>query len=97
MSNLQGEYIMQYITTKYLSPTNTKGGRIKASTSYGNESLTIAYDHSLDVEQAHAKAAMMLADKLDWQGEYACGGNDSGYVFALIGHCNVYSTQEVTA
>jgi hypothetical protein len=88
---------MQYITTKYLQPTNTKGGRIKASTSYGNESLVIAYDHSLDVEQAHASAAMQLASKLDWQGEYAAGGNESGYVFALIGHSNVYSTEEVTA
>jgi len=88
---------MQYITTKYLQPTDTKGGRIKASISYGNDSLTIAYDHSLDCEQAHAKAAMLLADKLDWKGEYAAGGNESGYVFALIGHANVYSTEEVTA
>ena len=88
---------MQYITTKYLQPTDTKGGRIKASTSYANESLTIAYDHSLDTEQAHAKAAMQLAAKLEWNGEYAAGGNQSGYVFAFISHSNVYNTEEVTA
>jgi hypothetical protein len=83
---------MQYITTKYLSPTNNKGGRIKASTSYANESLTIAYDYSLDCEQAHAKAAMELARKLEWNGEYAAGGNESGYVFVFCGMSNMYGT-----
>ena len=88
---------MQYITTKYLSPTNTLGGRVKAKASSASQSITISYDHSLDCEQAHAKAAMLLAEKLDWKGEYAAGGNESGYVFALIGHANVYSTEGVTA
>ena len=86
--------IMQYISTKYLSATDTKGSRIKAKASYSNESLTIPYDYSLDCEQAHAKAAMQLATKLEWNGEYASGGNDSGYVFALIGNSNTYSTEE---
>jgi len=85
---------MQYIETKYLRPTNTKGGRIKAKASSASDSLTIPYDYSLDVEQAHAKAAMQLAAKLDWHGEYAAGGNDSGYVFAFIGNSNLYATGE---
>jgi hypothetical protein len=88
---------MQFIQTKYLPATNTKGSRIKATTSFGNDSITIAYDYSLDCEQAHAKAAMELARKLEWNGEYAAGGNDSGYVFAFISHSNIYSTEEVTA
>ena len=85
---------MQYIETKYLRPTNTKCGRIKAKASSACDSLTIPYDHSLDVEQAHAKAAMQLAAKLDWLGEYAAGGNDRGYVFAFIGNSNLYATGE---
>jgi len=85
---------MQYIQTKYLSPTNNHGGRIKAKASAAHESLTIAYDHALDVEQAHAKAAMALAAKLEWNGEYAAGGNETGYVFAFIGNSNLYATGE---
>lgn len=88
---------MQYITTKYLSPTNTLGGRVKAKASSASQSITISYDHSLDCEQAHAKAAMLLANLLDWKGEYASGGNDTGYVFAFIGSSNLYSTDEVSA
>lgn len=88
---------MQYISTKFLGATNTKGSRIKAKASSASESITIAYDYSLDCEQAHAKAAMQLAHKLDWKGEYASGGNDTGYVFAFIGNSNLYSTDEVSA
>jgi hypothetical protein len=84
---------MQYIQTKYLSPTNTKGSRIKAIASFAGDSITIPYDYSLDCEQAHAKAAMELAKKLEWEGEYAAGGNDTGYVFAFIGHSNTYSVE----
>ena len=85
---------MQYIGTKYLPATDTKGGRIKAKASSAPYSITIPYDHSLDVEQAHAKAAMQLAAKLDWRGEYAAGGNDTGYVFAFIGGSNLYTTEK---
>ena len=84
---------MQYIETKYLPPTNNKNGRVKAKASYCNQSITISYDHSLDVEQAHAKAAMMLAKKLAWPGQYAAGGNDRGYVFVFIGSSNIYETE----
>jgi len=83
---------MQYIQTKFLPASNTKGSRIKATTSFGNDSITIAYDYSLDTEQAHAKAAMKLARKLEWNGEYAAGGNDSGYVFVFCGMSNMYGT-----
>ena len=90
---------MQYIETKYLPATNTKGSRIRATTSYGRDEIVIPYDYSLDIEQAHAKAAMQLAKKLDWTGDYAAGGNDTGYVFTIIGKFNTYTAQkeEITA
>jgi hypothetical protein len=42
---------------------------------------------------------MQLAKKLDWTGDYAAGGNDTGYVFTIIGKFNTYTAQkeEVTA
>jgi len=88
---------MQYISTKFLPATDTKGSRIKATCSFSNDSIIRSYDYSLDVEKAHAKVAIELAKKMEWDGEYASGGNDSGYIFAFIGNSNVYSTEEVTA
>jgi hypothetical protein len=88
---------MQYIITKYLKPTNQQGSRIKALTSFEKEAITIPYDYSLDIEQAHAKAAMQLAMKLGWNGEYAAGGNEIGYVFTYLGSSNLYSTDNFEA
>ena len=84
---------MQYIHTKFLAPTNHKGARIKASSSSDGKSIIRSYDYSLDCEQSHGAVAMELARELDWSGEYAAGGNDTGYVFAFIGSSNLYSTE----
>lgn len=55
----------QSIITKKLAPTNTKGTRIKASCDAGN--VTIGYDHSLNCDQNHRKAAKALCAKLGWE------------------------------
>jgi hypothetical protein len=86
---------MQYIQTKYLSPTNTKGSRIKAWTSYGNQSLTISWDYSLNGEANHAKAAMKLAEELNWFGQYVCGGSNDGCVFVMKDRSDTYTACEV--
>lgn len=54
----------QAIETKYLAPTNTRGARIKAAARAG--SVTISYPHELNTDQAHAKAAWALVNKLGW-------------------------------
>lgn len=77
---------MQTIITKYLSPTNQRGSRIKASQSAsylgGPKSITIGWDYALSTEQNHRAAAMAFAAKMDWTGNWACGDNGSaGYVF----------------
>ena len=71
----------QGIETKYFGPSNTKGSRIKASAWAG--SVTVGYDYALDTEDNHANAAMALAQKLGWGGDYVCGGNvkGNGYLF----------------
>jgi len=46
------------IRTRYIGPTDTKGGRIRATN--GARSVTIPYPHELSVEDAHAEAAEKL-------------------------------------
>lgn len=55
---------MQAIQTKYLSATNTKGSRIKATCAAG--SITIDYPHELSGMAVHAAAAKVLVNKLGW-------------------------------
>lgn len=77
--------IVQAIKTKYLSPTNYRGGRIKAKAWGGN--ITIPYPHQMNTDQAHRKAAMALVDKMGWGGLWAQGGSadGSGYYFVCVG------------
>lgn len=77
-------FVTQAIETKYLGPTNTKGGRIKATAWAG--SVTVPYDHALDVQGNHAAAALALRYKMGWQGKFAQGGNakGDGYVFVNV-------------
>lgn len=56
---------MQAIRTVYLCPTNTRGSRIKATAAAG--SLTVDYDHALDVAN-HRVAAEALIAQLGWAG-----------------------------
>lgn len=61
---------MQAIITKYLSPTNSRGSRIKATCYAG--SITIDYPHELSGQTCHRKAAEALVAKLEWN--YAAYG-----------------------
>ncbi len=56
--------IMQAIKTKYLGPTNTRGARIKAECY--SRSLTQPFAYELNEEDRHIKAALALAEKLEW-------------------------------
>lgn len=75
--------IYQAITTKYVGPTNTKGGRIIASTESGIRH-TISYPHELTEEAGHRKAAQELSDKLNWSGKLVAGGMRKGYCFVRL-------------
>lgn len=55
---------MQAIQTRYLSPTNSQGARIKATCAAG--SITIGYPHELSGQAVHRKAAEALVSKLGW-------------------------------
>lgn len=82
----------QSILTKFIPTSNSRGARIKAVQSGWNEkrdckSLTIPYPHELNAEDAHALAASMLAEKLEWHGRFICASlgawSDFSYCFAI--------------
>ena len=56
--------MLQAIITKYIGPTNTRAARIKATCAGG--SLTVSYDHALDLDAQHHAAAIGLCNKLGW-------------------------------
>lgn len=77
----------QAIVTKFLSPTNTRGARIKATAQAG--SVTVGYDYGLNSDDNHKRAAEALAAKFEWRGRWFDGGAPDGcgnvYVWAPFG------------
>jgi hypothetical protein len=78
---------MQAIFTKYITPTNTRGARIKAWCESG--SVTIPYPHEFGSEEAHAMAARTLRLNLKWQNDMVQGvaplaGTNAAYVFVML-------------
>lgn len=76
----------QAIVTKYLSPTNTRGARVKATAQAG--SVTIPWDHALNSEDNHTEAARRLMERYSWHTKNDMRGgaspNGKGYCFVLI-------------
>jgi hypothetical protein len=75
---------MVIIKTKYLSATNTRGSRIKASAN--GFTVTIPYDYALNHEAVHYKAVQALVAKhsLDWDiTNMGYGSDNSGYYFTF--------------
>ena len=64
---------MKAIVTKYVGPTNTKPSRIVAKAE-GVKSVTVSYDHSLNVADNHKAAALALCNRMGWTGDMASGG-----------------------
>ena len=72
----------QSIETRYLSPTNTLGGRIVATTPSGHR-LIHDWDHSLNIEANHYAAAKALQAKLEWEPIKAGGSTKAGFVWLV--------------
>ena len=87
---------MYVITTKYLSPTNSRGARIKATVSHRDISITDAFEYGLSASQAHESVAMRLAMSLDWDDyKFAVGDHGrGGYIFTPITETNVIKAKE---
>ena len=72
---------MQTIITKYLGPTDRLGSRYKATHTGSYTSVTLGADYSINAEANHTEAALALAEKLDWNGDYIGGHTSEGMVF----------------
>ncbi len=75
----------QAIRTKYLSPTDTRGARIKAECAAG--AITVGYRHELSIEANHSQAAEQLQAKFGWDKHCdLIGGSlkDHTYVFVQV-------------
>ena len=72
---------MQSISTKYLAPTNYNPSRVKATHTGNFTSVTISYDDSMSANANHTRVAFMLAEKLNWEGDYIGGNTKDGMVF----------------
>lgn len=69
----------QAITTRYIGPTNVRGSRVKATAEAG--SVTLHWDDSLNSDNNHKAAALELATKFGWKGNWYGGGTADGCVF----------------
>lgn len=77
------------IFTKWLAPTDTKGSRVKAyDAGRGGRSITVHWDHTLNIFDNHARAARALAEKLGWEDDYLAASHERGYIFTRIPKVN---------
>ena len=80
------DYALQAITTKYHGPTNIIGSKISAY--YEGGKIILDWDHSLNPEENHRKAAFQLFEKLGWdkKSELVQGSlpKSSGYCFIMV-------------
>lgn len=75
---------MKAILTKYISPSNTRGARIKAY-DMDNNSATISYPYELSGEDVHRAAACALITKMQWNPKPMVGGEiPGGYAFVFV-------------
>lgn len=76
---------MQTVITKYLPATNTKGSRIKATTSGSVKTFTRSYNHNISAFDNHKNAAAALMHQLGWDYADAIGGDTKdGTVWVFI-------------
>jgi hypothetical protein len=73
---------MQAIRTRYHGPTNTRGSRIIAKCEGG--SVTMPYNHALNLDGNHAAAARLLLQRMGWANQYAGGCFEHDYYWSPI-------------
>lgn len=70
---------LKAIKTKYIGATDHKPSRIVASAEPHNRNrVTLSYDHELDTDGNHSRAALALCDKMLWTNPLARGHLDNG-------------------
>ena len=81
------------VETRYLSPTDTRGSRIKATCKRDSSTIfsaTVPFSHESSILAAHYQAALEVLRKIEAQNEHysftyqAVGGTERGYVFITL-------------
>ncbi len=73
----------QAIVTKYLGPTDYRGGRVSVRTQRGRR--VYGWNHALSPERNHEAAAEQYARDAGWHGRLQGGGlPDGGYCFVFV-------------
>jgi hypothetical protein len=81
---LKGLKKMTIIKTKYLSPTNTRGARIKAMANGFNVSIPYPYQLSHELVHFEAVKALITKHNLDWNiSNMGYGSDNDGYYFTF--------------
>jgi len=79
---------MKAIQTRYLSPTNHRGSRIRAFAEGGCQ-IYADWSYDLSIESNHKKAALLLMNKYSWDQHSKISGSGvlpcGDYVFCLEG------------
>ncbi len=72
---------MQAIRTRYHGPTNSRGSRIIAKCGAG--SVTMPYNHALNLDGNHAAAARLMLERMGWTGIYNGGQFEHDYYWVV--------------
>jgi hypothetical protein len=73
----------QAIVTKYLGPTNHRGGRVKATADYG--SAIVEWNHELNSFENHQAAVEAFCNKFGFPTYgYVAGSFDKGYAWVRV-------------
>lgn len=83
----------QAIVTKYLPPTNTKPGRIRATCAA--KSITWEWADNLDTTANHREAIRALLLKLGWGGKWFMGCLPSGG-YVAVNHGGFHGSPSVS-
>lgn len=74
---------MKAIKTKYYGPGNVRGSRIIASDMDRNKFI-MSYDHGLNSDENHEKAAYLLMTKMGWPNTLVGGGFKDCNVWVML-------------
>ncbi len=72
--------IVRMCSTRYLGPTDHRGGRVKATHLTTRKSVTVSWDHALGIEENHAHAAAAVLGR---EPEFGTSVDGGGYVFGV--------------
>lgn len=89
---------MQAIQTKFIPCTNTRPSRIKAWAECG--SITLSWDHALNVDENHTKVANALCEKLGWTLPHygkLIGGSLPGGCYSFVFTPRKWKSHDATA